>query len=73
MYHKINPVQFGRKTSADDKMVAGCDLASELMDSLVPEPFIKTVCLLDWQKRLTVDMFRKTREVLSGSYWIDSQ
>ena len=53
-------------------MVARSDIASELMDSLVPEPFTKFVCLLDWQRGLTVDWFRKTREVLSELYWIDT-
>ena len=54
-------------------MAVGHDIASELMDSLVPEPFTKTVCLLDWQRGLTVELFRKTREALSESYWIDTQ
>ena len=31
------------------------------------------MCLLDWHKGLTIETFRKTREALLGSYWIDTQ
>ena len=54
-------------------MVTGRSIASELIDSLVSEPFMKVVCLLDWKKGLLVEMFRKTRQALAGSYWIDTQ
>ena len=55
------------------KMATGRSIASELIDSLVSEPFTKVVCLLDWKKGLSVEMFRKTRQALAGSYWIDTQ
>ena len=55
------------------KMATGRSIASELIDSLVSEPFTKVVCLLDWKKGLLVEMFRKTRQALAGSYWIDTQ
>ena len=52
---------------------ASRSIVSELIDSLVSEPFTKVVCLLDWKKGLSIDMFRKTRQALAGSYWIDTQ
>ena len=55
------------------KMVTGRSIASKLIDSLVSEHFTKVVCLLDWKKGLSVEMFRKTRQALAGSYWIDTQ
>ena len=54
-------------------MATGRSIAGELIDSLVSEPFMKVVCLLDWNKGLSVEMFRKTRQALAGSYWIDIQ
>ena len=37
------------------------------------EPFTKVLCLVDWKKGLSVDIFRKTRQALSRAYWIDTQ
>ena len=54
-------------------MVTGKSITSELIDSLVCELFTKVVCLIDWKKGLSVDMFRKIRQALAGSYWIDTQ
>ena len=54
-------------------MATGRSITGELIDSLVSEPFTKVVCLLDWNKGLSVEMFRKTRQALAGSYWIDTQ
>ena len=50
------------------KMATGRSSASELIDSLVNEPFTKVVCLLDWRKGLSVEVFRKTQQVLADSY-----
>ena len=55
------------------KMVTGRSIVSELIDSLVSEPFTTVVCLLDWKKGLSLEMFRKTCQALAGSYWIDTQ
>ena len=55
------------------KMVTGRSIMSELFDNLMSEPFTKVVCLLDWKKGLLVEMFRKTRQALAGSYWINTQ
>ena len=55
------------------KMATGRSITSELIDSLVSEPFTKVVCLLYWEKGLSVEMFRKTCQALAGSYWIDTQ
>ena len=46
------------------KMATGRSSASELIDSLVNEPFTKVVCLFDWRKGLSVEVFRKTQQVL---------
>ena len=55
------------------EMVTGRSITSELFDSLVSEPFMKVICLLDWKKGLSVEMFKKTCQALAGSYWIDTQ
>ena len=49
-------------------MATGRSSASKLIDSLVNEPFTKVVCLLDWRKGLSVEVFRKTQQVLADSY-----
>ena len=55
------------------KMVTRRSSASELIDSLVNEPFTKVLCLLDWRKGLSVGVFKKTQQVLADLYWIDMQ
>ena len=37
------------------------------------ELFTKVLCLVDWNKGLSVDVFRKTRQALARSFWIDTQ
>ena len=37
------------------------------------ELFTKVLCLVDWNKGLSVDIFRKTRQALARSFWIDTQ
>ena len=54
-------------------MATGKSITSELIDSLVCKPFTKVVCQIDWNKGLSVEMFRKICQALAGSYWIDTQ
>ena len=42
-------------------------------DSPASEPFTKVLCLLDWSKDLSVEVFRKMRQGLAGSFWINTQ
>ena len=37
------------------------------------EPFMKILCMIDWKRGLSVDVFRKTRQALAASFWIDTQ
>ena len=70
------PRQFWRENKAYDKMATvrsaqpeNCEKSS----NCTSEPFTKVLCLVDWKKGLSVDIFCKTRQALSGSYWIDTQ
>ena len=65
-----------RENKADDKMVTVRSTQSENYEkslNCTSEPFTKVLCSVNWKKGLSVDIFPKTRQALSGSYWIATQ
>ena len=68
--------RFWQENKADDKMVTVRSTQTDTSENSLnctSEPFTKVLCLVDWKRGLSVDVFRKTRQALAGSFWIDTQ
>ena len=72
---EISPGDFGTKRKQEDKMASPGhnSIANELLKTISNAKFTQALCLLNPEFALTINYFKRIKDIAHNSYWIDTQ